>query len=93
MYYVKRPVPVMAVKIPEDFNEDWLHREAPGWLVNAFANGEIKDNSNHLIINTLEGPMICKYGYWIIKGVRGELYGCRTDVFEETYEPYRGESK
>lgn len=92
MYYVKKPIPVMAVKIPEDFNQDtWLRDDAPQWLVDAFVTGKIENNNRHLVINTLEGPMICKYGYWIIRGVRGELYGCRADIFEDTYESYKGE--
>ena len=88
MYYIKKPLPVAAVKIPEDYNEEWLRAKAPQWLIDAFLTKSIKNNDSFLTIETLEGPMICKYGYWIIKGVRGELYGCRPDIFEETYEPY-----
>ena len=41
---------------------------------------------NILIITTLEGDMIANVGDWIIKGVKGELYPCKPDIFEETYE-------
>ena len=41
---------------------------------------------NNLIITTLEGDMIANVGDWIIKGVKGELYPCKPDIFEETYE-------
>lgn len=37
-------------------------------------------------IQTPEGEMIGKMGDWIIKGVKGELYPCRADIFEATYE-------
>jgi len=37
-------------------------------------------------INTLEGTMYAKAGDFIIKGVKGEFYPCKPDVFEATYE-------
>ena len=37
-------------------------------------------------IKTLEGDMRCDYKDYIIKGVKGELYPCKPDIFEETYE-------
>lgn len=37
-------------------------------------------------IGTLEGDMTAYQGDWIIRGVRGELYPCRSDIFAETYE-------
>ena len=40
-----------------------------------------------LTINTLEGAMVAQPGDWIIKGVKGELYPCKPDIFEATYEP------
>lgn len=39
------------------------------------------------IIPTLEGDHICSQGDWIIKGVKGEFYPCKPDIFEMTYEP------
>lgn len=45
-----------------------------------------KDLSS-LTIKTLEGKMKAKNGDYIIKGVKGEFYPCRKDIFEETYEP------
>lgn len=40
----------------------------------------------HLTIHTLEGDMIARPGYWIIKGVKGEFYGCEPQIFTDTYE-------
>jgi hypothetical protein len=37
-------------------------------------------------IETLEGVMKAKVGDWIIKGIKGEIYPCRKDIFEETYD-------
>jgi hypothetical protein len=38
-------------------------------------------------IRTLEGTMTAGLGDWIIKGVRGEFYPCKPDIFDATYEP------
>jgi hypothetical protein len=43
-----------------------------------------------MIIRTLEGDMKADIGDWIIKGVAGEFYPCKPDVFEATYEPVTG---
>lgn len=40
----------------------------------------------HLIIETLEGNHIASVGDYIIKGVQGEFYPCKPDIFEQTYE-------
>ena len=40
-----------------------------------------------LVINTLEGDMRASKGDWIIRGVKGELYPCKPDIFAATYEP------
>ena len=40
-----------------------------------------------LYINTLEGKMLARHNDYIIKGVNGEFYPCKPDIFEKTYEP------
>ena len=40
-----------------------------------------------MLINTLEGALIAQPGDWIIRGVKGELYPCKPDIFAATYEP------
>lgn len=39
-----------------------------------------------IIIPTLEGPMRANINDWIIRGVQGEFYPCRNDIFKETYD-------
>lgn len=39
-----------------------------------------------LVIQTLEGEMLASVGDWIIRGMKGELYPCKPDIFEMTYE-------
>lgn len=48
-------------------------------------NGDLK--WLEITIPTLEGDHIAKHGDWIIKGVKGEFYPCKPDIFAATYEP------
>lgn len=48
-------------------------------------NYSFNENGN-LIIHTLEGDMKCNKGDYIIKGVDGEFYPCKQEIFEKTYE-------
>lgn len=43
-------------------------------------------NDGKLEIETLEGTMTASKGDWIIKGVHGEFYPCKPDIFEKTYD-------
>lgn len=49
--------------------------------------GEVWRRGDYLFIGTLEGPHRADPGDWIIKGVKGEIYPCKPDVFAATYEP------
>ena len=79
--YRKKPVEIEAWQLGSD--EDW-----PFWLEDAIYCGEILRpvNEDHWIIKTLEGNHKASRGDYIIKGVKGELYPCKPDIFEQTYE-------
>jgi hypothetical protein len=47
-------------------------------------------NGTDIFIPTLEGEMRAVVGDWIIRGVQGEFYPCKPDIFEATYEPVDG---
>ncbi len=47
------------------------------------------DTKPNLIIKTLEGDHLCSVGDFIIKGIQGEFYPCKPDIFEKTYELVR----
>ena len=55
-----------------------LQSRKPNW---------IRVDAGDLLIPTLEGVMRATVGDYIILGVKGELYPCKPDVFEKTYEP------
>ena len=80
--YRKKPVEVRAWKIGFDGQE-------PDWVREAFDDGRIDwcPAGEGLYINTLEGHMKANIGDMLIEGVKGELYGCRADIFAATYEP------
>lgn len=66
--------------------------EDPEWIVAAIRAGTVDfDNPGtpevKLVIHTLEGDMRADQGDWIIRGVKGELYPCKPDIFAATYEP------
>ena len=44
------------------------------------------DSRTAIQILTLEGAMMCSPGEWIIKGVAGEFYPCKPEIFDATYE-------
>lgn len=47
---------------------------------------DINWGNGNVFIHTLEGTMQANSGDWIIRGVKGEFYPCRADIFEATYE-------
>lgn len=77
MKYRKKPVVVEAFK--------FLHDEVPQWWKD---RDDIMINvaAFTAIIPTLEGDHIAQKGDYIIQGVKGELYACKPDIFEMTYE-------
>ena len=46
----------------------------------------VLSSEKRIIIKTLEGEHKASLGDWIIKGIKGEFYPCKSDIFEETYE-------
>lgn len=74
----KKPVVIEAVQWPIKDQSQW-----PSWL--SSANG-ISLNNGCCYIDTLEGEMCASPGDWIIRGVKGELYPCKPDIFAATYE-------
>lgn len=67
--------------------------EAVQWTGNNFLDEitEIAQDNVHiynrcLFIDTLEGQMVADVGDYIIKGIQGEIYPCKPDIFEATYE-------
>ena len=76
--YRKKPVVIEAIRW-DDNNET---------LKNIYAMGcDAEFHPTHaLLIRTLEGIIKCEIGDWIIKGIKGEFYSIKNDIFLETYK-------
>lgn len=74
----KKPIVIEARQVPTVWTESStsLVRWCGGYL----------SSDAHLVIPTLEGDMRADAGDWIIRGVKGEFYPCKPDIFEATYE-------
>jgi len=88
MKYRKKPVVIEAFQ----WTGDQYQTEDPEWIVKAIIDGTVWFNNQgtepcNMEIKTLEGNHIANRGDWIIKGVKGEFYPCKPDIFEATYEP------
>lgn len=87
MKYRKKPVLIEAIKYQAELGNNrvmnWLAQQGANvkdWL---FFDGEIT-------IPTLEGKMKVSDGDFIIRGVKGEFYPCKPDIFEQTYDEEKG---
>lgn len=60
--------------------------EDPEWIVAKIEAGEVHFLGDTMAIGTLEGVMRANPGDWVIQGVNGEVYPCKPDIFEKTYE-------
>lgn len=77
----KKPVVIDAIQ----FNGAWTG-DATVILDWMGKGGEWSLDDETLHIHTLEGVMTASKGDWIIKGVQGEFYPCKPDIFGATYE-------
>lgn len=70
---------------------DWfpaaMEEKAPGGF--EWKAGDVCFMGDKIYIATLEGTMTVSPGDWILRGVQGELYPCKPDIFRATYEPVR----
>ena len=98
--YRKKPVVIKAFQMTKE--RRWDNSEWPNWLNVAWQQGpgenglwpnpDVPPNPEHksadeLVCGTLEGVHIVTPGDYIIQGIKGEIYPCKPDIFELTYEP------
>lgn len=92
MKYIKKPVIIEAFKYDGDLKgrDGWY---VPEWAQRAFEDGTIFYDSLadelppcELFIRTLEGTHHVSVGDYVIRGIKGELYPCKPDIFAATYE-------
>lgn len=79
--FIKKPVTVQAIQLTSDNWEavaDFVGKDVR-FTLDSFGKP-------YLIINTPEGAHNAFVGDWIIRGVKGEFYPCKPDIFEQTYD-------
>lgn len=92
MKYRKKPVTIEAFQYAGTLKDCKGNYCVPSWAVEAFESGTMYYKSilanipPELIIHTLEGDHLVNIGDYIIRGIQGELYPCKPDIFEQTYE-------
>lgn len=76
--YKKKPIVVEAIQYTGGNKKEIID----------FTEGKATTNTcySHLTIPTLEGDHKADVGDWVIKGIRGEFYPCKPDIFDATYE-------
>lgn len=83
--YRKKPVTIEAIKFDGKNGLeilDWIFQSDSAKRIGL----EQLSKNETLTIETLEGNMTASKGDYIIKGVKGEFYPCKPDIFEQTYE-------
>ena len=93
--YIKKPIKIEAIQLKEDniievfdFLDEANYKETK-------STEELEDFNQRMLkqgyieIETLEGIMKASFGDYIIKGVKGEFYPCKSDIFQATYEEVR----
>lgn len=85
--YRKKPVVIEAQQLTrESFDDVYNWIEDNG----GYTNDGTSEQECYIGIETLEGDMSARNGDYIIRGVQGEFYPCKPDIFEETYELVEG---
>lgn len=79
--YRKKPVIIEAFQYNGKENTF-----VPIWAAKKFSEGALYFENEHLYVDTLEGDMMASVGDYIIKGVNDEVYPCKPDIFDKTYE-------
>jgi len=92
----KKPVVIEAFQMTKEArqdNKDWPQWLNQAWSKDVNSEGAVwssqfpeSDGTDELIIGTLEGNHFINFDDWVIQGIKGELYPCKPDIFELTYE-------
>jgi hypothetical protein len=83
MKYRKRPVVIEAFQLGIHYVPDWFMDKVSS---NDIILYNISENDGYAEIKTLEGIMKANHGDYVILGVQGEVYPCKPDIFNSTYE-------
>lgn len=91
MKAIKKPIVVECFQYDGDLVNSDGEYYIPDWAIEAYEEGKMYFEGTYasaceLFISTLEEDHHVSVGDYVIRGVHGELYPCKPDIFEETYE-------
>jgi len=87
MRFRKKPVVIEAMEVRDLIAEVFQRKHLwPAWAIEAFESGVLQIGEHSVQITTPEGGMVGNASDWIIRGVKGELYPCKPDIFAATYD-------
>lgn len=84
--YRKKPVVIEARQVDLDSDDLMALEELAAWCGGTINYVDSAGTIYGIDIKTLEGTMLAGHGDWIIRGVQGEFYPCKPDIFAATYE-------
>lgn len=88
--FIKKPVEIEAFQYDGELMLTDATYYVPEWAGKAYEEGTIYFESvsepGQCFIKTLEGHMLVNVGDYVIQGIQGELYPCKPDIFNATYE-------
>lgn len=88
--YQKKPVEIEAIQFVVDDSRNNNAAEIVHWILGGGGRAHYETTElrgGRVVISTLEGPITASPGDWVIRGVKGEFYPCKPDIFAATYEP------
>lgn len=85
MKYRKKPVVIEAMQFGGGVFMGASAQEIEKWS-GGIVQFALQNGIPMLVVSTLEGVMQADLGDWIIKGIKGEFYPCKPDIFKATYE-------
>lgn len=89
-FYRKKPVTIEAVQLGDDNAQEvleWINRNDGQAIPIRTSPYNASQLTGAILIHTLEGDHRADPLDWIIRGVKGEFYPCKPDIFAATYDP------
>lgn len=82
----KKPVTIQAIRTSDAAQAHKAGQELPPWLQKAIEKGDACLDEDGVYLRTLEGTMFSSMDDWILCGIAGEIYSCKAEIFEQTYD-------
>jgi hypothetical protein len=82
----KKPLVIEAIKYMGDWPQAAHDLKAWGLTNWHYGHYDMYHKKHDLVIHTLEGEMECEIGDYLIKGIAGEFYPCKAEIFEASYD-------